>query len=167
MTIPEYRATIPKHRKHEEADLHLSFCKWVKKNHPQDQFVRHEREQRRSGFMQGLFKAYNSDLDKLPDFEALITNEFATGLYFEFKKPGTKLTLKDNVTIKPEYANQYSLHCYLWSIGRAVWFVSDLDVAKTLYTQFKQGFIEDRQVFKLPVSKSDQSADEFFNERGL
>ena len=160
---PKYKgiATEDAKRKHLEADLHLSFCKWVKVQHPNDQFIRHEREGKRSFFMQNLFKIYNSDLDKMPDFECLepshvivygdvnppFVSHWYHRLYIEFKKPGTKLTLKDNITIKPEYAEQYKRHIRFWEQNSPAYFCDDLDEAIEIYTAYRSGKPLPMQVF--------------------
>lgn len=127
--------------KHEEADLHLSFCKWIRKEYPNLIFVRHEKEGKRSKFLQSLVKAYNSQAG-LPDFELLslgIKQQERTGFYIEFKKPGEKWLLKDGYTIKPDYEHQYEMHCHLWLIGRCVYFCNDLEAAKELFTAYVNG----------------------------
>ena len=43
-------------RKHLEADLHLKCCTWIKKNYPNDNFVRHEKERQRGFLSQNLMK---------------------------------------------------------------------------------------------------------------
>lgn len=149
--------------KHEEADLHLAFCKWVKKTYPEDNFIRHEREGKRSAYMQNLFKVYNNGIDKLPDFEALIGD----GFYIEFKKPGEKWLLKDGKTVKPSYAGQYKTHKLLWDLGRCVWFCNDLEVAKGLYGAYKSGLIPKQQNYLLPLSDVDvksSTADNFLDK---
>lgn len=136
-----------KKRKHEEADLHLLFCKWVKLQYPNDQFVRHEREGKRSFYMQNLFKVYNSDLDKLPDFELLepslmlfsYDNTYYHRLYIEFKKPGTVLTLRDNLTIKTEYAEQYKRHVRFFEQNSAAYFCSNFEHAIEIFVNYKKG----------------------------
>lgn len=140
---------------HHEADLHLAFCKWVKLQYPNDQFIRHEREGKRSWYMQNLFKIYNSDLDKMPDFECLepvfkevgLEQYFYCRLYIEFKRPGTTLTLKDGVTIKPEYSEQYRRHVRFWEQNSPAYFCSDLDHAIELYNAYKVGRPLPMQVF--------------------
>jgi len=119
-------------RKHEESDLHLSFCKEVKKDYPHLQFIRHEREGKRSPFMQNLFRIYNSDNDKMPDFELLHPAGRYHRLYIEFKKPGTKITLRDGKTIKPEYKDQYKRHIQFWCEESCAYFCDDLLIAMEL-----------------------------------
>ena len=119
-------------RKHEESDLHLSFCKWVKLQYPHLQFIRHERESKRSPFMQNLFRIYNSDNDKMPDFELLHPSGRYHRLYIEFKKPGTKITLRDGKTIKPEYKDQYKRHIQFWCEESCAYFCDDLLIAMEL-----------------------------------
>ena len=140
-------------RKHEEADLHLLFCKWVKLQYPNDHFVRHECEKARSFFMQNLFHVYNSGLDKLPDFELLepATDSFgyfvSHRLYIEFKKPGTTLTLKDGITIKPEYSGQYKRHVRFWEQNSPAYFCSNFDEAIKLFIAYKNGKPLPMQIF--------------------
>lgn len=161
---------------HEEADLHLAFCKWVRKEYPNDQFIRHEREGKRSPFMQNLFGIYNSDLDKMPDFELLEPShryDINAGygnievayrylrLYIEFKRPGTILTLRDCITIKSEYLMQYKRHIRFWEQNSVAYFCSDLEVAKELFKAYKDGRPLAMQVFGWPGSNS---TDTFFDD---
>lgn len=134
-------------RKHEEADLHLTFCKWVKLQYPKLDFIRHEREKARSFFLQNLFKVYNNGADKMPDFELLHPIGKYHRLYIEFKKPGTKLTLKDNITIKPEYREQYVRHVKFWDEDSPAYFCDDLMEAQILLTRYLQGFPVEKQDF--------------------
>lgn len=153
-------------RKHEEADLHLSFCKWVRLQYPNDHFIRHEREGKRSFMMQNLFQIYNSGLDKMPDFELLEPverlNTWYGGegnseqwskwfhrLYIEFKRPGTILTLKDGITIKPAFKEQYKRHMRFWEQNSPAYFCSDFDEACKLYIAYKNGKPLPMQIFKL------------------
>ncbi len=151
--------------KHEEADLHLAFCKWVYKNYPELDFIRHEREKARTPYLQNLFKIYNSDNDKMPDFELLEPKWYHEHvedntynyrcyhrLYIEFKKPLTKLTLRDNITIKPEYANQYRRHIAFWGKGSPAYFCSDLEEAKELLIKYLDGTPLPMQIFSFPVA---------------
>jgi len=152
-------------KNYHETDLQLAFCKWVNANYPEDTFVRHEREQKRTPYMQNLFSIMNKGIDKLPDFEAFIGN----GFYIEFKAPGKKWLQRDGKTVKKEYANQYRNHLILWSMGRCVWFCNDLEDAKKLYFDFKDGYMHGRQDYLLPTSQEDINnaiADEFFNRMG-
>lgn len=156
-----------KKRKHEEADLHLLFCKWVKMQYPNDQFVRHEREGKRSFYMQNLFKVYNSDLDKLPDFELLEpvymdSAQCLHRLYIEFKKPGTTLTLRDGITIKPEYKDQYKRHVRFWEQNSPAYFCSDFDEACKLYRAYKEGKPLPMQVFRISIADEYKVADSLF-----
>lgn len=164
-----------KKRKHEEADLHLLFCKWVKLQYPNDQFIRHEREGKRSFFMQNLFQVYNSDLDKLPDFELLEPSNPITydsihplmrgdheiiaykyhRLYIEFKRPGTTLTLRDGITIKPEYKDQYRRHVRFWEQNSPTYFCSDFEEACELFRAYKSGNPLPMQVFRIPLDNLD------------
>ena|ERR1700676_2731043 len=160
------KVVTEKTRKHDEADLHLKFCKWVKKNYPNDQFIRHEREKQRSAYMQNLMKCYNSDNDKMPDFELLepVGEMLRTNLrvihcyhrlYIEFKKPGTILTLKDGATIKKEYADQYKRHVQFWKQNSPAYFCSDFDEACRLFVAYKEGMPLPMQVFNIPEVEID------------
>lgn len=139
-------------RKHEEADLHLSFCSWLKKAHPTVKFVRHEKERRRTHFTGNLMVKYNS-LPGLPDFEALhftlrnLQVEYY-GFYIEFKKPGEKWTDKHGY-IKKQYQHQYECHLHLWSIGRVAYFCNDLEDAKKLFLAYMDGSPEVQQIYKV------------------
>lgn len=126
-------------RKHEEADLHLAFCKWIRLQYPHLQFIRHEREQKRTPFMQNLFKIYNSDNDKMPDFELLHPSGSYHRLYIEFKKPGESWTLKDGKTIKPQYRDQYIRHRAFWKEDSPSYFCNDLSDAKMLLIAYMSG----------------------------
>jgi hypothetical protein len=136
----------------------LKFCKWVKKTYPNDQFIRHEREKARSAFMQNLFRCYNSDNDKMPDFELLEPAHVIIGMdahkyhrfYFEFKAPGTTLTLRDGITIKPAYADQYRRHVQFFLQGSPAYFCSDFIEACKLYVAYKSGKPLPMQVFRVP-----------------
>ncbi len=152
-----------KPRKHEESTLHATFCKWLHKEYPELQFVRHEREKKRSWFMQMLFKVLNSDIDKLPDFELLQNGRgingyscglpvytIFCGLYIEFKKPGEKWLLRDGKTVKPEYANQYKFHIFAWTIGRPTYFCNDLEDAKRIVVAYLAGTPLPKQEYDLP-----------------
>lgn len=161
-------------RNHHEADLHLKFCKWVKTNYPQDQFIRHEREKARSAYMQNLMHCYNTDNDKMPDFELLEPSRM-TGmklyyyhrLYIEFKAPDTILTLKDGITIKPQYLGQYKRHLQFFLRNSPAYFCSDFELAKQLYIAYKSGCPLPKQEFKLPVDKVDVEADLFLNNYSI
>jgi len=156
--------------KHEEADLQRAFCKKIKKLYPDDSFLRHEREGKRTPFMQNLFNDMNHGIDKLPDFEGLITNEAYTGFYIEFKKPGEKWLLKDGITVKPQYANQYRCHLLLRSMGRAVWFCNHIEIGLMLYEGFKNNLTYPLQDYLLPVGDAEKNAliaDDFFEGRGI
>lgn len=163
----------PKVMKHEEADLHLAFCKWVRLQYPKLQFIRHEREKKRSPFLQNLFKIYNSDNDKMPDFELLEPSHVVIGythpptdtsfripkyvhmyhrLYIEFKKPRTTLTLRDGKTIKSEYSEQYRRHIAFWEQNSPAYFCSDLLEAQELLRAYLSGNPLPMQVFNLPPS---------------
>lgn len=135
-------------RKHEEADLHLAFCRWVKLQYPKLDFIRHEREKARSPFLQNLMKMYNSENDKMPDFECLTPMHGKCRLYIEFKKPGTKLTLRDNVTIKPEYSGQYTRHLAFFSEGSPAYFATSLEQAQEQLRAYVNGCALPAQVFR-------------------
>jgi hypothetical protein len=147
-------------RKHEEADLHLSFCSWLKSEYPEKMFVRHEKERSRSHFLGNLMQKYNS-LDGLPDFELLerscasICNiECSTcdmdddyyvdgfdyqGLYIEFKKPGEDWLEVRTGNVKKAYIHQYKCHVHLWSVGRCAYFCNDLEQAKIIFIKYITG----------------------------
>lgn len=165
-------------RQYKEADLHLKFCKWVKTNYPQDQFIRHEREKSRSAYMQNLMHCYNSDNDSMPDFELLEpsgksefmqqygeTFHYWHRLYIEFKAPGTILTLKDGITIKPAYADQYRRHLQFFLQNSPAYFCSDFELAKQLYIAYKAGCPLPKQEFRMSVDKVDVEADLFFENK--
>lgn len=151
-------------RKHEEADLHLSFCSWLKKYHPTVKFVRHEKERRRTHFTGNLMVKYNS-LAGLPDFEALervnVHSEiegdngftywqwdYYAGFYIEFKKPGEQWTDKHGY-IKKQYQHQYECHLHLWSIGRVAYFCNDLEEAKRLFLAYMNGTPSPQQIYPI------------------
>ena len=163
---------------HPEAELHLKFCKWVKKEYPNFQFIRHEREKERSLFLQNLMKVYNTDNDKMPDFELLEPvisqksnwsdgNIWFHRLYIEFKAPGTILTLRDGITIKPAYSNQYRRHIAFWKQNSPAYFCNDLERAKELLIAYANGNPIPMQVFTFPVDNTEVSADNFFSSHGL
>lgn len=139
--MPGYDYHKPRAKsKHEESDLHLTFCKWVKKDYPDLMFVRHEKEGKRSKYMQNLVLKYNS-LSGLPDFELLadtvlrdrygdIIGTGYAGLYLEFKRPGRTWTLADGKTLAVGFEAQYACHKHLWSIGRCAYFCNDFEDAK-------------------------------------
>lgn len=153
---------------HQEADLHLAFCKWVKKEYPHLQFVRHEREKQRSAYMQNLMRCYNSDIDKLPDFELLdrsgslkigwynepgkglvyyspnMAQQIYYGLYIEFKRPSRTWVNRDN-SIRSDCKAQYATHCHLWSIGRCAYFCNDLEDAKAILRDYLAGSPKPKQ----------------------
>lgn len=149
----------PPARKHEEADLHLSFCSWFRENYPEIPFVRHEKERKRSYALQNMMLAYNA-LDGLTDMEVFaqsgnykadveceqcdhVSDYYVggciyQGLYIEFKKPGEKWLTKDG-KIKPQYEHQYKCHQFLWSIGRPTYFCNDLEDAKNIVIKYLSG----------------------------
>lgn len=147
---------------HAEADLHLAFCKWVKLQYPKLQFIRHEREKARSPYMQMLFKQYNGEFDKMPDFELIepcrlvfkydgveCYNDIANRLYLEFKRPGTTLTLRDGITIKPAYSRQYECHKMLWDKGSCAYFACSFDEAIELFLAYINHTPKPMQKFKI------------------
>lgn len=147
-------------RKHEEADLHLSFCSWLKKHHPIVKFVRHEKERRRTNFTGNLMVKYNS-LPGLPDFEAMevceakVNETWTTiyqGFYIEFKKPGEQWTDKHGY-IKKQYQHQYECHLHLWSIGRVAYFCNDLEEAKRLFLAYMDGMPIPQQIYPIYEEK--------------
>lgn len=145
---------------HDEATLHLQFCKWVKNGLPIEQpglpplqFVRHEREKARSYYMQNFMRVYNSDIDKLPDFELLVNSykdgrpTLYYGFYLEFKKPGRNWTLSDGITLAKGFEGQYACHCHLWNIGRCAYFCNDLEQAKGLLRAYLAGSPVEQQKY--------------------
>lgn len=136
---------LPK-RKHEEADLHLAFCKWIKLQYPKIEFIRHEREKARGYMLQGLFKIYNS-LEGVPDFELVEPSHGFNRLYIEFKKPGEKWLLRDGLTVKPDYVHQYECHMKLWNKGSAVYFCNDFEDAKGKLISYLEGKPQEKQKY--------------------
>ncbi len=134
-------------RKHEEADLHLAFCKWVKFQYPKLYFIRHERERARGYMLQGLFKMYNS-MEGLPDFELLEPSGVRSRLYIEFKKPGEKWLTKDEITVKEQYRHQYECHLKLWDKGSCAYFCNDFEQAQGLLINYLKGSWVRQQVYK-------------------
>lgn len=137
-------------RKHEEANLHLSFANWLKKEYPEVMFVRHEKERKRNGFLSSLMEKYNS-LGGLPDFECLhnvrgLYGPFF-GLYIEFKKPNEKW-LEATGYVKKAYTHQYLCHKHLWNVGRCAYFCNDLETAKKLFADYITGFPQPQQVYQ-------------------
>lgn len=159
--MPGYDYHKPRAKsKHEESDLHLKFCKWVKKEYPGLQFVRHEREQKRSFYMQNLMQVYNSDEDKLPDFELLQPSAMIPyqekawhyhRLYIEFKKPGESWLMADGKTVKKPYRGQAARHQAFWDIGSCAYFCNDLQDAKILFELYIIGTPRPKQVYIIPV----------------
>lgn len=156
---------------HKEADLHLQFCKWIKRTYPELKFVRHEKEGSRSKFNQNLVKVYNTD-SGLPDFELLADSGIippfhkmvvgfahSFGLYIEFKRPGE--SWHTNGIIKPQYAHQYAMHKHLWSIWRCTYFCNDLEDAQQKLIDYLAGKPQKQQVYQV-VNKVDEAADVFF-----
>lgn len=139
-----------KPRKHEEISLQAQFCNWVKKEYPDIKFLRHEREKARSNFMGNQMKVMNS-AGSMPDWETTEVIGNYTGLLIEFKKPGEKWLLKDNVTVKPAYAHQYACHLGLWKQRRVVYFCNDLEIAKIIIQQYLQGRTMRQRIYKFPA----------------
>lgn len=132
--MPGYDYHKPQAQKtYKEADLHLKFCRWVKKWYPDLKFIRHEKEGKRTKYMQNLILVYNN-LDGIPDWELV----HSPGFYIEFKKPGETWMLKTGV-IKKQYQHQYECHKYLWSIGRFAYFCNDFEEAKQLLKDYLAG----------------------------
>lgn len=160
--MPGYDYHKPREKKsikHEESDLQLKFCKWVKREYPEKQFIRHEREKQRSVFMQNLMKVFNTEWDKMPDWEGLFQSsrydigepplyEYS-GLYIEFKKPGEKWLMADGLTIKKQYEYQHKCHLFLWSIGRPAYFCNDLEDAQDIFMKYVIGTPLPKQIYKL------------------
>lgn len=142
-----------KKRKHEEIELQAAFCMWVKKNHPEVKFLRHEREKQRSNFMQNQMQVLNS-AGSMPDWETTFVVGNYTGLLIEFKKPGEKWLMADGETIKTEYAFQYKCHVDLWKQRRVVYFCNDLEIAKMILEQYLAGRIMRQRVYKYPLALS-------------
>jgi len=71
--------------------------------------------------------------------EELLQLLYPHRLYIEFKKPGTILTLRDGVTIKPEYKEQYKRHIRFWEQNSPTYFCSNFDEAKKLFIAYKSG----------------------------
>ena len=159
-----HKGINPPERKHDEANLHLQFCKWVRHEYPELKFVKHEREKSRSYANQNMFQVYNSDDMKLPDFELLhYTTKLPDtdsgtyvgrdgfiarytscsgggsyfGLYIEFKRPDRQW--QSNGKIKADCLEQYLCHQHLWSIGRCAYFANDLETAKKILISYLSG----------------------------
>lgn len=127
----------PKKRNHDESNLQLAFCKWVSLQYPKVDYIRHEREGKRSLFTGQLMGKYNS-LGGIPDWECLDANEQLHGLYIEFKKPGEKWINKFG-QVKPQYAHQYNCHIKLWKKDRAAYFCNSLEDAIAILTAYMTG----------------------------
>lgn len=136
-------------RKHEEADLHLAFCKWVAKEYPALTFIRHERERSRTQFTGQLMGIYNS-LGGIPDWECLNAIGGHHGLYIEFKKPNEKWLDKHGV-VKKEYAHQYKAHLKLWDLGKCAYFCNDLLTAQIILKYYIWQTPVPKQLYELPV----------------
>jgi hypothetical protein len=143
-------------RKHDEATLHLQFCRWIKKEHPDLLFIRHEKEKKRSHFLGNLMQVYNS-LDGIPDFELLEPiiygkHEFGkmfNRLYIEFKKPGEYWLEARTGNVKKAYRHQYACHVKLWQKGSCAYFCNDLEIAKELFRAYLLGKPHPQQIYKL------------------
>lgn len=156
--IVEY--TQRKAMTHKEADLHLKFCKWVKSNYPNFEFVRHEKERKRSNFLQSVHKVYNT-ADSLPDFELLEVSGLNNRLYIEFKRPSENWLMADGISIKTEYAHQYLYHQKLWERGSCVYFCNDLEVAKDLLISYVAGKPCARQLYNVRLTKQEIALNNF------
>lgn len=135
----------PKKRAHAESDLQLAFCKWVRFQYPKVDFIRHEREAKRSLFMGQLMGKYNT-LGGIPDWECLNGIGAANGLYIEFKKPGESW-LNKHGQVKPAYAHQYACHKKLWSLNRPAYFCNSLEDAMDIFTSYWSGIIVSPQEY--------------------
>lgn len=136
--MTEQEAKEKDKRKHEEADLHLKFCGWLKTNYSDVLFIRHEKEKARSSFLGNLMQKYNS-LDGIPDFEAVLNCGALYGFYIEFKKPGEHWLEVRTGLVKKAYVHQYECHVKLWKRGRCAYFCNDFDEACKLFKAYKAG----------------------------
>lgn len=134
---------------HKEADLHLAFCKWIKKEYPHVPFIRHEKEKARTPFLRSLLQVYNN-LDGIPDFEATFAAGLKNGLYVEFKKPGEGWLMADGKTVKTAYRHQAGCHRILWRQGRCAYFCNDLEIAKELFRSYLNGEPFPQQEYTIP-----------------
>ena len=100
--------------------------------------------------MGNQMKVMNS-AGSMPDWETTESTDKYTGLLIEFKKPGEKWLLKDNVTVKPAYVHQYHCHIGLWKQRRVVYFCNDLEIAKMILQQYLEGRIMRQRIYKFPV----------------
>lgn len=149
--MPGFAYSKPRTAKtYKEADLHLSFCKWLKKEYPELSFVRHEKEGKRSKYMQSLILQYNS-IDGIADFELIERVEPYNGLYIEFKKPGEKWVQRDGVTVKKDYEHQYRFHMNAWDIGRCAYFCNDFLEAKCILQAYLTGRPLPKQILQLNI----------------
>lgn len=151
--------------KHEEAVLHLKFCKWIDKNYPNDPYVRHEKERQRSKFLQSLMQVYNN-IDGLPDFELILPCGDYNGLYIEFKKPGEAFALQNGYVAK-SYEHQYKFHLHAWSVNRCAYFANDFNDACVLYSSYRSGNPLPMQELLLRDRPQDAIADAFFDRHGV
>ena len=155
-----------KKRQYKEADLHLAFCMWLKKEYPYLLFTRHEREGKRTFGAQNRMKKYNS-VDGLPDFELIQQvgdndDRRWHGLYIEFKKPGESWLEQDGKTVKTQYTKQYQFHIQAWKLGRCAYFCNDIDIAIDLLINYLDGHPLPRQVYEITADKADVKAAKFF-----
>jgi len=155
---PKYKGIVTEDvkRKHSEADLHLAYVSWLRKQYPKADFVRHEKERSRSHYLGNLMKKYNS-LDGLPDFELLepIRKGFAEGdyyrLYIEFKKPGEYWLEARTGHVKKAYRHQYACHVKLWQKGSCAYFCNDLDKAIEITNAYMNGSPLPQQIYLSPL----------------
>jgi len=155
-------------RKHDEANLHLSFCNWIDKNYPKDPYVRHEKEKKRGYYTGSLMKVYNN-IDGLPDFELILSCGGLNGLYIEFKRPDKPYKVKGN-QVAAGFEHQYKFHLHAWANNRAAYFANSLDEACLYYTMYREGKALPKQDMVMrpdKVSIADLKADDFFSKRGL
>lgn len=136
--IEKPETTQPKKkRQYHEANLQLSFCRWVSLQYPKLDYIRHEREGKRSNFMGQLMGKYNS-IGGVPDWELLDGFGMWNGLYIEFKKPDEKW-LNKHGQVKPDYAHQYNFHRKSWKRLRPAYFCNSLDDAMIIIQRYVSG----------------------------
>lgn len=134
--------------RHAEISLQAKYCAWVKGNYPNIKFLRHEREGKRSYVAQNLNKKLNN-AGSMPDMEFLEPVGKYLGLLIEFKRPGEDWLLKDGITVKPKYADQYANHCMLWDKGYVVYFCNDMEIAKQIWMQYYSGRNMRQRIYKV------------------
>lgn len=144
---------LRKPNSHEESNLHLAFCKWLKLQYPHIGFIRHERERARSKFSGSLMALYNS-LDGIPDFECVDGLHGFKSLFIEFKKPGEKWLDKYGY-VKKEYEHQYKCHLKLWDKGKPAYFCNDLEMAMQIFRAYSHGVVLEKQIYPLRPVASD------------